>query len=276
MFKQYLADVEISRRLLYSTRQNTTEQIVSSLTIYTYIIQADDELLGISARCSIPYGTLASLNRFSHMEEMTAGYVLLIPSVPGLFIPETPDTDLERLLYSSRAAGEEGITISIPRGGKTERFLFIPGEDLSPTERVFFLNRGFRFPLEHFQVTSLYGPRNNPITGLYSMHGGVDLAAPLGTEVYAVKSGTVAGLGEDPVLGKYVIMSHDNDWVSIYGHLSTINTALHAELQSGNLIARVGSTGQSTGPHLHFELRQNGQSQDPARLLRLFRGNSGQ
>jgi len=102
------------------------------------------------------------------------------------------------------------------------------------------------------------------------MHGGIDLAAPEGTEVYAAKSGTVTALGEDPILGKYVIISHDNNMVSLYGHLSYINTNLHAIVQSGSVIAKVGSTGQSTGPHLHFELRQNGQSRDPARLLRLF------
>jgi murein DD-endopeptidase MepM/ murein hydrolase activator NlpD len=105
------------------------------------------------------------------------------------------------------------------------------------------------------------------------MHRGVDLAAPEGAEVFAVKSGIVTDIGEDPILGKYVILSHENNWVSFYGHLSSIepNTSIRAEVQSGSLIARVGSTGQSTGPHLHFELRQNGQSRDPARLLGLFK-----
>ena len=284
LFKQFLADVEASRRILYSTRQNagTTEQIVSSLTIYCYVPREEDELLGISARCNIPYGTLASLNRYSHAEDMASGKILLIPSVPGIFIPEQPGTDLERLMYSSRigidAAGQEqeGINLSVPREGKTERFRFIPGDDFSTNERIFFLNRDFHFPLQHFQVSSFYGPRNNPVTGKFSVHRGIDLAAPEGSEVYTVKSGTVVDLGDDTVLGKYIIMRHENDWVSIYGHLSSITTALHAELQSGNLIARVGSTGQSTGPHLHFELRQNGQSRDPARLLGIFKGMTGQ
>jgi murein DD-endopeptidase MepM/ murein hydrolase activator NlpD len=102
------------------------------------------------------------------------------------------------------------------------------------------------------------------------MHGGIDLAAPEGTDVYAVKSGIIMDLGEDQILGKYVIISHENNMVSLYGHLSSIHTNLYAMVQSGNVIAKVGSTGQSTGPHLHFELRQNGQSRDPARLLRLF------
>jgi hypothetical protein len=273
VFKQYLADVEAARRVLFSSRLRDPAELSSSLTVYSYIPPEREELLGIAARCNVPYGTLASLNRFSHAEDLGEGKVLLLPSMPGLFIPEIPETDLERLLFSARNSG--GVALFIPREGKSEKFRFIPGDDFSPTERVFFLNRGFRFPLQRFQVSSVYGPRLNPVTGNPGMHGGLDLAAPEGSEVYAVKKGTVADLGEDPVLGKYVIISHDNNWVSFYGHLSEIKTALRTELQSGNLIGKVGSTGQSTGPHLHFELRQNGQSRDPARLLGLFRGATG-
>jgi murein DD-endopeptidase MepM/ murein hydrolase activator NlpD len=272
IFKQYLSDVEASRRLLFSSRQGTREALLSSLTIYSYTLRDGDALMGIAARCNIPYGTMASLNRFSHSEDLVSGKTLLLSSIPGIFIPETPDNDLEQLIFSART--EAGVVLSVPREGKTEKFRFIPGDDFSATERVFFLNRGFRFPLRFFQVSSGYGPRINPVTGRASIHRGLDLAAPEGSEVYAVKNGTVADLGEDTILGKYVIISHDNNWISFYGHLSSTNTVLRAEVQSGGLIARVGTTGQSTGPHLHFELRQNGRSQDPARLLRLFRGNA--
>ena len=283
-FRQYLSDVEAARRLLSPFRNRlpekaAAESIAATLTVYTYTPREDDELLGIAARCSVPYGTLVSLNRLSHAEDMTAGRALLLPSVPGIFVPETPVTDLERLLYSSRAEDSEGsyewVVLSIPREGKTERFLFIPGDDLTPTERVFFLNRGFHFPLRHFQVSSFYGPRVNPVTGKPGIHRGLDFAAPEGAEVYAVKDGTVIDLGEDAVLGKYIIIGHENNWVSFYGHLSAINAVLREELQSGSLIARVGSTGQSTGSHLHFELRQNGRTRDPGRLLGIFRGTTG-
>jgi len=292
VFKQYQQDVEDSRRLLFSSRYSgrdgsrqgsldpaVKERIASSLTIYSYTPREGEDLMAIAARCSIPYGTLASLNRFSHQEDMVPDKPLLLPSAVGLFIAETPGTGLERLIFSTRAeTGEQdrgGVVLSVPREGKAERFLFIPGDDFSPTERVFFLNRGFHFPLQNFQVSSFYGPRINPITGKSSMHEGVDLAAPEGTEVYAVRSGTVIAQGEDSVLGKYVIIEHENNWVSFYGHLSEIKTVLRQEVQSVSLIAKVGSTGQSTGPHLHFELRQNGQTRDPAKLLGLFRRSTG-
>jgi len=275
MFRQYISDVEAARRLIFSprfdqTNQAAAEALASSLTVYSYTPADGDELLGIAARCSIPYGTLASLNRFSHTEDLVAGRAMLLPSVPGIFIPETPESDLERLIFSARKEGT--VTLTIRREGVAERYSFIPGDDFNPTERIFFLNRGFHFPLRHFQVSSPYGFRINPITGKAGIHGGLDLAAPYGSEVYAVKNGIVADLGEDPILGNYIIISHENNLVSLYGHLSSVSTSLNAEVQSGGLIGKVGSTGQSTGPHLHFEIRQNGQSRDPARLLGLFKG----
>ena len=289
VFKQFQQDIEAIRRLLFSSSQSvrqgeqqnlpegaTVEKIVSLMTIYSYLPREGDDLLSIAARCNIPYATLASLNRLSHKEDMAPGKLLLLSSARGIFISETPNTSLERLLFSARTDGTsgQGVLLSIPRGGKTERFRFIPGDDFSPTERIFFLNRGFHYPLQSFQISSPYGPRISPITGKPSVHGGLDLAAPEGTEVYAVRNGTVINQGEDPILGKFIIIRHENNWVSVYGHLSEIKTVLNQELQSAILIGKVGSTGQATGPHLHFELRQNGQTRDPARLLGLFKENA--
>jgi murein DD-endopeptidase MepM/ murein hydrolase activator NlpD len=271
IFKQYLADVETSRRLIFLSRI-PLDQAAESLTIYTYVPVEGDDLLSLAARCNIPYGSLASLNRFTHPEDLAPGEILLLPSMPGLFIPEKPEDDLERLLASSRESGEGVMLTASGTRGKT-LFRFIPGGDLSPTERVFFLNRGFRFPLENFRVSSPYGPRVNPVTGRQGVHQGVDLAAPEGAGVYAARNGIVSDQGEDPVFGRYIIVSHGDSWVSLYGHLSKIETTLNQEVRSGSLIGKVGSTGQSTGPHLHFELRQNGRSRDPGRLLRLFQEN---
>jgi murein DD-endopeptidase MepM/ murein hydrolase activator NlpD len=275
-FVQYLGDVENSRRLIFLARErkNSPEyapaRIAESLTVYTYIPGKGEDLLALAARCSIPYGTIVSINRLAHPDDLSAGKILFLPSIPGIFIPEEPETDLERLIASSRN-GEDGVSISLGEAENRERFLFIPGADLSPTERVFFLNRGFRFPLRDFRLTSPYGPRINPVTGRYGVHQGLDLAAPNGSPVYAAREGTVQDLGEDPVYGKYIIISHRDNWVSLYGHLSKIETALREAVRSGTLIGRVGSSGQSTGPHLHFELRQNGIARDPGKLLRIFR-----
>jgi murein DD-endopeptidase MepM/ murein hydrolase activator NlpD len=262
----------VRRRLVHRSGGAATDprDLAGGLTLYAYTPQPEEDLLSLAARCSIPYAGLASLNRLAHPDELAGTPSLLLPSVPGIFIPEKPSSDLERLLGASHA-GEEGVELLIRRGGRTETFRFIPGGDFSAAERVFFLNRGFRFPLNSFTLTSAFGPRINPVTGVYRNHQGIDLAAPEGTEVYAVREGEVIDMGEDAVYGRYIIIRHGEDWVSLYGHLSKTETALHSAVRSGSLIGRVGSTGQSTGPHLHFELRRNGQAQDPGRYLRIFK-----
>ena len=271
MFRQYMADVEEARRHIFAQRGSSREAI-DLLTIYIYTIREGDDLLRIAARSNIPISSLASLNRLSNGDDLRTGMDLLLPSMPGIFIPERPGSDLEYLISSARIDENRGIHLTIPREGYSERFLFIPGDDFTPTERIYFLNRGFQFPLRDFVLTSNFGQRINPITGTQTMHRGIDLAAPMGTEVYAVRSGTVIDQGFDALLGNYIMIQHDNNWVSLYGHLSVVNVNLHSRVSAGSFIGRVGSTGQSTGPHLHFELIQNGQNQDPARLLRLFPG----
>jgi murein DD-endopeptidase MepM/ murein hydrolase activator NlpD len=185
--------------------------------------------------------------------------------MPGIFIPETPESDLELLLFSGRT--NQGVIITLTRENRRERFRFIPGADFSPTERAFFLNAGFRYPLRSYRLTSPFGPRVNPVTGAFRVHQGLDLAAPEGAEVYAAQEGVVIEMDTDPIYGNYIIIRHGENWASLYGHLSKFETALRNRVRSGSLIGRVGSTGQSTGPHLHFELRQNGKAQDPGRLL---------
>jgi murein DD-endopeptidase MepM/ murein hydrolase activator NlpD len=268
IFKQYLADVETARRRIFNAERSgeTAAALTETLTVYGYKTREKDDILSLAARCNIPYAALVTLNRLSHPVDFEGGSFLLIPSAPGIFIPENPQSDLERLLDSARAY-EAGISISLDRPGGRERFRFIPGADFSPTERAFFLNRNFRFPLRTFRLTSAFGPRINPVTGVLRNHNGLDLAAPEGTEVFAARAGVVTEMGEDPVYGKYIIIRHGENWASLYGHLSQFDTALRREVESGSLIGRVGSTGQSTGPHLHFELRQNGQAQDPGKYL---------
>ena len=267
VFKQFQYDVEEGRRLVFNRRRKETdEELAARLVIYSYTPRPGDTLMSIAARCSLPYSSIATLNTLGGAGGFSGG-PLLLPSMPGLFIREAGGTDFERLLLSSREG--DGTPIDIIVDGGSRGLRFVPGGDFSPTERALFLNPGFfRFPLRTYTVTSRFGPRISPISGVRSAHKGIDLAAPDGTEVYAVRDGTVTFCGENDIYGNYIIITHESGWTSLYGHLSRIETTLHKKVQSGSLVGRVGSTGLSTGPHLHFELRQNGKPQDPAAMLK--------
>jgi murein DD-endopeptidase MepM/ murein hydrolase activator NlpD len=268
-FRQYLQDVAGSRQRLFN-RERTgegPESFAESLTVYRYTPPEGEDIFTLAARCNIPYAAIATLNRLAHPAALEGS--ILLPSMPGIFIYPDSVSDLERLAASARSPEQAGGAVSLTITVETERkrVFFYPGADFSPTERNFFLNPGFRFPLRSFRLTSPYGMRRNPITGRLRLHEGMDLAAPLGTEVYAAGDGIVTETGEDPVYGRYIIIKHRDNWATLYGHLQKIETVLRTEVRSGNLIGRVGSTGQSTGPHLHFELRRNGQARDPGKYL---------
>jgi hypothetical protein len=267
-FRQYAADVEAARRRIHNRERNgeTAAALAEALTVYAYRPGPRDDAFSLAARCNVPVSALATLNRLPHPESFAQASSLLLPSMPGIFIAETPGTDLELLLFAGRTE-QGGVPVAISGNGISGRFIFIPGADFTPTELAFFLNTGFRYPLRSYRLTSPFGPRRNPVTGNFAVHQGLDLAAPEGTEVYAVRDGEVVELGTDPIYGNFIIIRHGNTWASLYGHLLKFETALRSRVRSGTLIGRVGSTGQSTGPHLHFELRQNGRAQDPGRLL---------
>jgi len=100
-----------------------------------------------------------------------------------------------------------------------------------------------------------FGMHNDPFTGSYQPHNGLDIAAPKGTPVYATAEGVVKFAGTQPKLGKTIIIDHGNGIRTYYGHLSSIKVNKGQRIKRHDLIGQVGSSGYSTGPHLHYEIR---------------------
>ena len=107
-------------------------------------------------------------------------------------------------------------------------------------------------------ITSYFGTRSDPITGEISTHGGTDIAAPQGTPILAAADGTVVAATWHNGYGYYVKIKHNNTYSTLYGHCSELRVSAGQKVKQGQLIAKVGSTGYSTGPHLHYEVIQNG------------------
>jgi murein DD-endopeptidase MepM/ murein hydrolase activator NlpD len=116
-------------------------------------------------------------------------------------------------------------------------------------------------------ITSPFGMRPNPFGGGPEFHSGLDIAAPTGTTVTAAASGTIISAGWYGGYGNYILIDHGGGMATGYGHLSQIFVSAGQHVQKGQAIGAVGSTGQSTGPHLHFEVRLNGKPTDPAAYL---------
>jgi murein DD-endopeptidase MepM/ murein hydrolase activator NlpD len=226
------------------------------------------DLFALAARLNLPYATLASLNGASGPAAFSALKRVVVPNLPGLFVPDRPLSSFEEILGSITANSRrdpQPVLVRLPGG--TRQYDFYQGADFSAVERAFFLNILFRFPLPLGQLTSAYGPRTDPLTGTPEFHHGVDIAAPVGLEVLAARDGVVEQAGTDPILGNVVVIAHEGGYQTVYGHLSVILVALRQQVRSGMIVGKVGTSGQSTGAHLHFEVRRKGFSRDPLPLL---------
>lgn len=125
---------------------------------------------------------------------------------------------------------------------------------------------GFIHPVRG-QLTSRFGMRTHPIYGIRKMHTGIDISAPQGTTIRASAGGTVVFAGWWGGYGKVVIIDHGGGISTLYAHCSSIYVSEGQKVSQGEVIAAVGSTGLSTGPHLHFEVRKNGKPVDPLGYL---------
>lgn len=119
------------------------------------------------------------------------------------------------------------------------------------------------------RFTSGFGMRVHPITGRRRMHAGVDIAAPTGTPIRAAAAGRIIIAGYMGGYGYTVVVDHGGGYSTLYGHCSSLLVRVGQQVRQGQQIARMGSTGMSTGPHLHFEVRINGRPVNPRQYVRL-------
>jgi murein DD-endopeptidase MepM/ murein hydrolase activator NlpD len=145
--------------------------------------------------------------------------------------------NIEQLLAST---GTPGVTPATPTGGGF-----------------------FGVPVPGAPVTQLFGPSHDPFTGAAGFHPGIDFGAPTGTPIHAAGDGIVVYAGVESGYGNYTCINHGNGIATCYGHQSVLMVKVGDQVKRGQVIGLVGSTGYSTGPHLHFEVRINGQVTDP-------------
>lgn len=146
----------------------------------------------------------------------------------------------------------------------TINLMRVPSDvNLSPV----YINDNIYPPLEG-KITSNFGYRENPISKESDFHKGIDIAAIAGSDIYAAFSGKVVFVGFDDNFGNYIEVQHNENFITRYAHCSEIIAKIGTLVKKGDRIATVGSTGNSTGNHLHFEVRIANQSIDPSKLLK--------
>lgn len=122
------------------------------------------------------------------------------------------------------------------------------------------------FPCEG-RISSPFGKRQHPISGQGDFHNGIDIAAPLGTEIKAIEGGVIEKCEYNQYSGNFVVIRHNDSTTSSYAHMARADVSVGQEISKGNVIGIVGSTGSSTGPHLHMEIRIDKNAVNPMEYL---------
>lgn len=263
IFKQFQEEVQYASRKWFSHNETV-------ISFYTYLVEKDDDLMSIAARCSLRQDSLSSLNSISFIGDLKPGTTLVIPVLDGIFVRERPVSNIDYLLSAqfrntSGKDSDSGIECMV----SGVKYTFYPQEKFTPSLRGYFLNPGMILPLEKATLTSSFGMRTSPISGKWKFHKGIDLAAPLGSSILACKSGVVRKVERsNSVYGNFVVIDHFGGYESLYAHMSDVLVVEGQRISSGQKIGYVGLTGMTTGPHLHFELKQNGKPIDPQSKIR--------
>jgi len=253
---------------------NTTTEIklnpeaIKSLMVKSYTVKRGDTLSAIAQKYSLNLDTLLSFNNIRKAAALKAGAVLEIPNNDGL------KYRVKRGDYLGGIAQKYQVPLnSILDWNNLEtsviapaQDIFIPGARMSANELNRILGKLFIYPARG-RITSRFGMRKDPFTGIRRFHNGVDIANNTGTPVLAAMSGQVAMVGYNANFGKYIIVRHEDGFQTLYGHLSVFQVNKNERVNQGQLLGKIGNSGYSTGSHLHFSIFLKGEPVDPFKYL---------
>jgi murein DD-endopeptidase MepM/ murein hydrolase activator NlpD len=235
-----------------------------------HTVKSGENISELAVYYGLNQDTIISINKITNTRLLQIGKVLKIPNQDGILhtvkngdtlisLSEKYKADIE-VIRTSNELFSEKIRIGSD--------IFIPGAKLDWINLQEINGDLFMWPING-AITSPYGYRVDPFnSGNRQFHTGIDIRGSAGTPIKAAMAGRVSQIGYDSVLGNFVIISHHSGYRTVYGHMSVIRTRTGVYVATGERIGDVGSTGLSTGPHLHFTVYKNGVLVNPRSLIR--------
>jgi murein DD-endopeptidase MepM/ murein hydrolase activator NlpD len=251
------------------------EEVISApplpltLSLRNYTIARNDTLEAIARRFNVSLDTLISINGIADVRRLQVGAVLKVPNIDGIVYKVQRGDNLSSIASRNNTSlldlvdANDLASHTISPG----QILFIPGARLNSYDLKKALGTLVIWPVSG-RISSTFGYRSNPFTGIRQFHNGLDIVAPVNTPVKASMDGRVAETGYSAIFGNFVIMTHAGSYQTLYAHLNRIDVRAGQIIGQGSTVGLLGSTGYSTGPHLHFGVFRSGTPIDPLRLLR--------
>ena len=239
------------------------------LTFSFHTIERGDLIGIIAAQAGLNEDTLISVNNIRNTRLVQIGQVIRIPNQDGIYYAVQSGDTLESIAeryqttVSHISAANELFSDALAPNDR----LFVPGARMDWLVRQEINGDLFIWPSAGY-ISSPYGFRIAPFSGLRQFHSGIDIAAPMGSAVRAAMPGRVSQVGYDDSWGNFVVISHHSGYRTFYAHMSVVRVRAGAYVGNGERIGDIGSTGLSTGPHLHFTVFKNGVTVNPRSLMR--------
>jgi murein DD-endopeptidase MepM/ murein hydrolase activator NlpD len=239
------------------------------LTFTSYTLEKGDMIGSIAAKTGLNEDTLISVNGIKNTRLMQIGQVIKIPNQDGVYYTAKEGDTLESIAerYKTEITRIRTANELFSDSLALNASVFIPGAKMDWVNRQEINGDLFIWPSPGY-ITSTYGYRVSPFTRARQFHSGLDIGAPLGAPIKAAMAGRVSYVGYDPSFGNYVVITHHSGYRTLYAHMSMVRVKAGAYVDTGQRIGDVGTSGLSTGPHLHFTVYKNGVTVNPRSLMK--------
>ncbi|MBP7551970.1 MAG: M23 family metallopeptidase [Spirochaetes bacterium] len=243
----------------------TPDTISAPLSHLDYYVKVGDSIHSIAGKFGIDEVTIIKFNNITIPSKIVLGTKVMIPNQDGIIENVTKNNNLEKISNKYSVEKEEILRVNNCDASSDVSTVFIPGIHHDNISKQLLLGEYFRRPC-YGRFTSYFGYRKDPWTKLRSYHSGVDIANSPGSYIYAAAPGKVIFVGSYWPLGNAIKIQHTSGYVSYYGHMSKFLVKNGTWVEAGRIIGLMGSTGRSTGSHLHFEVRRYGAIINPMRV----------
>jgi len=248
-----------------------SKETYPTLSYSVYRVKSGDMVGILAENFGITQDTIISVNNIRQTRTIHPGDYFRIPNIPGIIYTVREDGEtIEKITKEYEVSAEKCAFVNetdISKALTAGTTLFIPDAELDWVTRQEINGDLFKRPIKAwYYISSYFGWRNSPFTGQRSYHSGIDMACSTGTSIYAALAGTVTTAGWSDTYGNYVIVRHHSGYKTLYAHMSKINVSVGQYVTTSSIIGKVGSTGLSTGPHLHFTVYKNGVAVNPQSL----------